>query len=166
MTELYIFVKFRISSLARTIWQAESEWSTNLWMSEKGDADFMRAIALHLFIARMDSLSFRLISSPGEAEEGQKGLSKNGGSASSSTDHSKPSLKQNGVINHMVLINQFGHPYYSNWIHACTGSEMVAWKCFIEPNWGDCQTQAIVSQYRFTHRSLLYGLILVRCKLG
>ena len=90
---------------------------------------------LRLFIAWMDFLSFRLISSSEEAEERQKGLSKNGGSASSTTDHPRPSLKQNGVIYHLILINQFGLQYYSNWIHACTGSEMDAGKCFIEPNW-------------------------------
>ena len=63
----------------------------------KRDADFIRAVALRLFIARVDFLSSRLISSSEEAEERREGLSKNGGSASSSTDHPRPSLKQNGV---------------------------------------------------------------------
>ena len=66
----------------------------------------------------MGFLSFRLISSPEEWEERQKGLSKNGGSASSSTDHPKPSLKQNGVIYHLIVINQFRIQYESIWIHA------------------------------------------------
>ena len=69
---------------------------------------------LRLFIAWMDFLSFRLISSSEEAEERQTGLSKNGGSASSTTDHPRPSLKQNGVIDHLILIHQFGLQYYSN----------------------------------------------------